>query len=85
MLRRHPVVLARFAARFIAGQCTTAQDGVAEIRTGLPRSVPAQVVTEAVEAWLEQAAHLLRVRRSIGLVEEALRGTVFVEKLSSGT
>ena len=48
--------------------------GVAEIRTGLPRSVPHQVVTEAVEAWLEQAAHLLRVRRAVGLVEDALRG-----------
>ena len=81
VLRRHPVVLARFAARFIAGQCTTAQDGVAEIRTGLPRSVPQQVVTEAVEAWLEQGAHLLRVRRAVGLVEEALRGRAFVAPL----
>ena len=51
---------------------------MAEIRTGLPRSVPHQVVTEAVEAWLEQAAHLLRVRRAVGLVEEALRGKEFV-------
>ena len=81
VLRRHPVVLARFAARFVAGQCTTAQDGVAEIRTGLPRSIPHQVVTEAVEAWLEQAAHLLRVRRAIGLVEDALRGKEFVAPL----
>lgn len=80
-MRRHPVVLAKFAARYIAGQCATAQDGVAEIRTGLPRSVPPQVVTEAVEAWLEQAAHLLRVRRSVGLVEDALRGKGFVEPL----
>lgn len=81
VLRRHPVVLARFAARFVAGQCSTAQDGVAEIRTGLPRGVPPQVVTEAVEAWLEQGAHLLRVRRAVGLVEDALRGRVFVEPL----
>ena len=81
VLRRHPVVLARFAARFVAGQCTTAQDGVAEIRTGLPHSVPPQVVTEAVEAWLEQAAHLLRVRRAVGLVEDALRGKEFVMPL----
>jgi hypothetical protein len=81
VLRRHPVVLARFAARYVAGQCTTAQDGVAEIRTGLPRSVPPQVVTEAVEAWLEQGAHLLRVRRAVGLVEDALRGREFIAPL----
>lgn len=81
VLRRHPVVLARFAARYVAGQCATAEDGVAEIRTGLPRSVSPEVVTEAVEAWLEQAAHLLRVRRSVGLVEDALRGKEFVPRL----
>ncbi|MDN5760860.1 MAG: hypothetical protein L0H41_00890 [Microlunatus sp.] len=81
VLRRHPVVLARFAARFVAGQCTTAEDGVAEIRTGLPHGTPPPVVTQAVEAWLEQAAHLLRVRRAVGLIEQALRGRSFVEKL----
>ena len=81
VLRRHPVVLARFAARHVAGECAAAQDGVAEIRTGLPRSVPPQVVAEAVDAWLEQAAYLLRVRRAVGLVEDALRGKEFVAQL----
>ena len=42
---------------------------------------PADVLESAVEAWLEQEAMLARTRRAVLLVEEALRGRVFVRKL----
>jgi hypothetical protein len=81
VLRRHPVVLARFAAHFVAGQCDSAQRGLADVRTGLAKSVPPAVIEEAVQAWLEQGAALTRTKRAVGLIEEALRGRVFVPKL----
>jgi len=81
VLRRHPLVLARFAAQFVAGQCSATQEGLAGVRTGLAGDVPPEVITSAAEAWLEQSARLVRVRRAVELVEEALRGRVFVPRL----
>jgi hypothetical protein len=81
VLRRHPVVLARFAAVFVEGQCDAAEHGLAGVRTSLTEDLPADVVSAAVDAWFEQAARLARVRRAVGLVEEALRGKTFPPKL----
>ena len=81
VLRRHPLVLARFAAHFVAGQCAAAQEGLAGIRTSLQGQVGAEVVESAAQAWLEQAARLTRTKRAVGLVEEALRGQVFLPRL----
>ena len=41
-----------------------------------------EVVQAAVEAWEEQSARLQRIRREVALVEEALRGRVFVQRLT---
>ena len=81
VLRRHPLVLARFAAHFVAGQCRSSQEGLAEIRTSLQRLVTPDVVEAAAQVWLEQAARLARTRRAVTLVEEALRGHVFTPRL----
>jgi hypothetical protein len=81
VLRRHPLVLARFAAHFVAGQCRSSQEGLAEIRTSLQRLVSPDVVEAAAQVWLEQAARLARTRRAVTLVEEALRGHVFTPRL----
>jgi hypothetical protein len=81
VLRRHPLVLARFAVHFVAGQCRSAQEGLAGLRTDLQGTVGAEVVESAADAWLEQAARLTRTRRAVGLVEEALRGEVFRPRL----
>ena len=81
VLRNHPVVLARFATQFVEGQYHSAQEGLAGVRTSLAEYVSAEVVQSAAEAWLEQSAQLVRVRRAVALVEEALRGRVFVRRL----
>ncbi len=81
VLRRHPLVLARFAVRFVAGQARVAQEGLAEIRTSLQGLVGAEVIESAAQAWLEQSARLARTTRAVGLVEEALRGQVFRPRL----
>lgn len=81
VLRRHPVVLARFASHFVAGQARAAQEGLAEVRTSLQGLVGVEVVESAAQAWLEQSARLVRTARAVGLVEEALRGQVFRPRL----
>jgi hypothetical protein len=54
---------------------------LAAVRTGLRGQVRPDVVEAAAEVWLEQGAALMRTRRSVGLVGEALRGRSFVPKL----
>lgn len=81
MLRRHPVVLARFAAQFVEGQYLAAQEGLAGVRISLADHVTSDVVESAADAWLAQAAQLARTRRAVTLVEEALRGRTFVPQL----
>jgi hypothetical protein len=81
VLRNHPVVLARFAAQFVEGQYHSAQEGIAGVRVSLSDYVSADVVESATQVWLEQGAHLVRVRRAVSLVEEALRGKIFVRRL----
>ncbi len=81
VLRNHPLVLAQFAGEFVDGQCRSAQDGLASVRTRLRGLAPAAVVDAAVEAWLEQSAQLARTRRAVGLIDDALRGRVFVARM----
>ena len=81
VLRNHPVVLAQFAHHFVEGQTRAMQDGLAAARTALREFVEPQVLEEATQAWLEQAARLARTRRAVALIEEALRGRRFGPKL----
>ena len=81
MLRNHPVVLAQFATHFVNGQHEVSQRGLAEVRTTLSEYVEPDVVEAAAQAWLEQGARLARIRRAVALLDEALRGRVFVPKL----
>ncbi len=81
VLRRHPVVLAPFAAEFVESQVRTCRTGLGEARASLGGVVDPAVVEAATDAWLEQAAVLRRRRREVALVEEALRGKVFIRKL----
>ena len=81
MLRRHPVVLARFAASFVEAQVQAGRDGLGGVRVSLAEQVPPEVITEAVDVWSQQQAALVRVRREVALVEEALRGKNWVRKM----
>ena len=80
-LRRHPVVLARFAVLYVEACQTAVNRGLSEARGGLREVADGRVVEAAVETWQREAARLLGVRRSAGLVEEALRGRRFVARL----
>lgn len=81
MLRKHPVVLARFTATYVESELRASKDGLARVRSGLGDVVPVFVVEDAVAAWQEQTARLTRVRRAVALIEEAMRGKIFLRCL----
>lgn len=81
VLRNHAVVLAQFAMHFVNGQQEASERGLAEVRTSISDYVEPDIVEAAIQAWLEQGARLARTRRAVALLEEALRGRVFVPKL----
>ena len=78
LLRRHPVVLARFASVFVDAQERASREGLADVRVALAGHVEPEVVSGAVEVWSQQQAQLARMRREVGMVEDALRGRRFV-------
>jgi hypothetical protein len=81
VLRRHPQVLARFAARHVEAGIQAARDGLASIRAEMRDLVPPETVTAAVAAYEREGARLVVTARALALVEEALRGGTFVAKL----
>ncbi len=81
VLRRHEVVLARFAVLHVEASQAAVRRGLSEARTALRDVAHSDTVEAAVEAWQAEAARLLAERRAVGLVEEALRGRRFVARL----
>ena len=80
-LRRHIVVLVRFAVLHVEACQAACRRGLSEARSELREVAPADVVEEAVETWLTEDARLSGVRREVGLVEEALRGKRYRARL----
>jgi hypothetical protein len=80
-LRRHLVVLARFAVLHVEGMQTAVRRGLSEGRTSLRDVADPDVVERAMATWACEEARLSAVRRSAGLVEEALRGRRFRARL----
>ena len=81
VLRRHDVVLARFAVLHVEASQAAVRRGLSEARSALRDVADADTVEAAIEVWQAEAARLLTERRAVGLVEEALRGRRFVARL----
>jgi hypothetical protein len=81
VLRRHDVVLARFAVLHVEACQAAVRRGLSEARAGLRDVAGADTVEAAVEVWQAESARLIAERRAVGLVEEALRGRRFVARL----
>ncbi|HET8560950.1 MAG TPA: hypothetical protein VFL69_10560 [Marmoricola sp.] len=80
-LRRHPVVLARFAVLHVESCQQAAHRGLSEARGALREVAGQEAIEAAVETWHRESARLLAERRAVGLVEEALRGRRFRARL----
>ncbi|NUR10080.1 MAG: hypothetical protein HOQ22_00520 [Nocardioidaceae bacterium] len=81
VLRRHDVVLARFAVLHVEACQDAVKRGLSEARGVLRDVTDLDTVESAVETYHAESARLLAVRRAVGLVEEALRGRRFVARL----
>ena len=81
VLRRHDVVLARFAVLHVEACQAAARRGLSEARAELRDVTDQDTVEAAISTWHTEAARLLAERRAVGLVEEALRGKRFVARL----
>ena len=80
-LRRHVVVLARFAVLHVEANQVACRRGLSEARADLGQVAELAVVEAAVQTFHLEDARLVAVRRAVGLVEEALRGRRFVARL----
>ena len=81
VLRRHEVVLARFAVLHVEACQAAVRRGLSEARGVLREVVDADTIEGALTVWQAEEARLLAERRAVGLVEEALRGRRFVARL----
>ncbi len=81
VLRRHVVVLARFALLQVEASQAAVRRGLSEARAVLRDVSDPRTVEAAVETWHAESARLASERRAVGLVEEALRGRHFVARL----
>ena len=80
-LRKHLVVLARFALLHVEAGQTAAARGLSETRADLRDVADLDVIEAAVQTWQLEQARLLGLRRAVGLVEEAIRGRRFTARL----
>ena len=81
VLRAHPVVLARFARGHVEAGIEATRRGLATARAELRGLVPPEALDAALGAYEREGARLLATARSVGLVEEALRGRRYVPRL----
>ena len=81
VLRRHPVVLARFAAGHVEANVQAARDGLRTVRQELRDLVPPEVVEAAIAAYDREGRRLVQAGRQVELVAEALRGKRWVPRL----
>jgi hypothetical protein len=80
-LRRHVVVLARFAVLHVEADQAAVRRGLSEARGELREVASGDEIEAAVETFQREEARLLGVRRAVGLVEEALRGRRYAPRL----
>lgn len=80
-LRRHAVLLVRFASWHVEACQEAVRRGLSEARGALRDVADADTIESAVQTWQREEARLLSVRRGVGLVEEALRGRRFRDRL----
>ena len=81
VLRRFPLVLARFAASNLEGAIEAADHGLQTVRAELRDRVPPEAVEAAVSAYERERHRLQAARRAVDLVERALRGERWVPRL----
>ena len=81
VLRRQPIVLARFAATAVEAALEATDAGLRTVRVELRDRVPPETVEAAAAAYEHERQQLRRARQAVDLVERALRGERWVARL----
>lgn len=81
VLRRYPLVLARFAATATDAAVAAADEGLRTVRAELRERVPPETVEAAAAAYERERDRVRRSRHAVDLVERALRGERWVPRL----
>lgn len=81
VLRKHPIVLSRFAAQHVAAGVQAARDGLRTVRAELDGLVAPEVVEAAIAAYDREGRRLVATGRQVEMVAAALRGQRWVPRL----
>jgi len=81
VLRRYPVLLARFAADHTTAALEAARTGWRSLRVDLADKIPAEALDAAMDAYEREGSRLGAVARSVEVVSAALRGERWVPRL----
>jgi hypothetical protein len=81
VLRRYPVVLARFTYHHVESARAGAREAYARARTELGDEVAPEVLDASLRVLEAEGARLSRALREVALVEDALRGRRWQAKL----
>jgi hypothetical protein len=81
VLRRHPLALAAMARHHTAACVEGARQGYRSARTELGEALPPHAVDAVLDAYRTEGRRLAAAARAAELIERALRGETFTEKL----
>ncbi|MDQ4038789.1 MAG: hypothetical protein M3313_10695 [Actinomycetota bacterium] len=81
VLRRYPVLLARFAADHTSAALEAARTGWRCLRVDLGSLLPVEALDAAMDAYEREGSRLAAVARSVEVVSAALRGERWVPRL----
>jgi hypothetical protein len=81
VLRRYPVLLARFARDHVRAGLEAARAGWRTVRVELADELPAEAMTAAITAYEREGARLAVAARGVEVVGGALRGERWVPRL----
>ena len=81
VLRKHPVVLSRFAAQHVESAVQAARDGLRTVRAELSGVVTPEVIDAAIAAYDREGRRLVTAGKQVAMIEAALRGDRWIPRL----
>lgn len=81
VLRRHPIALARMATHHVKSAIEAARAGYRGAAVELKGHLPPHAIEAVLDTYREEGPRLVRLARSIDVVERALRGEGFTATL----
>ncbi|MEV0231104.1 hypothetical protein [Nonomuraea sp. NPDC050786] len=77
ILKRFPIALARMALHHVNAAVEAARAGYRSAAVDLKGQLPPHAVEAVLDVYREEGPRLVRLARSIAVVEQALRGDMF--------